>query len=164
MRLQTASHVPEHGQSLVEMTVGMVILLIIVMGILDLGRVYFTYLTLQDAAGEAALFLAVDPCCWIAPDDTDPDVPSDRRCSKPNNAKYRAAYSADASFAAAIYGLGVDGFQANVDNPLVAGSPITVSVHYPYQPLTPLISAIAPSIRLGATASNVVTVPATSCS
>ncbi len=164
MRLQKAAHMAERGQSLVEMTVGMVILLIIVMGILDLGRVYFIYLTLQDAAGEAALYLAVKPCCWTDPDDTNPDVPQQYRCSTPNNAKYRAANSADANFAAAIYGLGNDGFEADVEDPLIAGSPVSVSIHYPYQPLTPLISAIAPTIRLGATASNVVTVPALSCS
>lgn len=151
--MRTRQRSGEAGQSLVEMTVGMVILLIIVMGILDLGRVYFTYLTLQDAAGEAALYLAVDPCCK-----------TDAECSDPNNAKYRAAYSADANFAAAIYGLGNEGFQAQVDDPLNIGTPISVSIYYPYQPLTPLISAIVPSIRLGATASNVVTLPALSCS
>jgi Flp pilus assembly protein TadG len=153
MRPRRDARTAEQGQSLVEMAIGMVVLLIIVMGILDLGRVYFTYLTLQDAAAEAALFLAVDPCCR-----------TEAECSNPNNAKYRAAFSADANFAAAINSLGNDGFSATVGNPLVAGSEIAVTVNFPYQPLTPLVSAIAPSIRLGATASNVVTVPALSCS
>jgi len=47
----------ERGQSLVEMSIGFIILTLIVMGILDLGRVYFLNLALEDAAGEAALYL-----------------------------------------------------------------------------------------------------------
>jgi Flp pilus assembly protein TadG len=160
MNVQHAPRQAERGQSLVEMTVGMVILLIIVMGILDLGRVYFTYLTLQDAAGEAALYLAVDPCCTYPPEGE--GVAGG--CSNPNNAKYRAAYSADQNFADAIWNLGVDGFQAQVDNPQLIGSPISVAVSYPYTPLTPLVSAIVPQIRLTASASNVVTLAALSCS
>jgi len=155
MRLQRGPHRAERGQSLVEMTIGMVILLMIVMGILDLGRVYFTYLTLQDAAGEAALYLAVDPCCAY------PESGA-TGCTDPNNAKYRASYSADPGFAAAVNSPN-GGFEATVADPLLLGSPITVSIYYPYQPITPLISAIAPTIRLGATASNVVTLPAESC-
>lgn len=160
MSLQRGQREAERGQSLVEMTVGMVILLIIVMGILDLGRVYFTYLTLQDAAGEAALYLAVDPCCTYPPEG---EGVSDG-CSNPNNARYRAAYSADQNFANAIWNLGNDGFEATVNDPLVIGSPISVAVSYPYRPLTPLISAIVSDIRLRASASNVVTLAALSCS
>jgi Flp pilus assembly protein TadG len=151
MKPEQTRHKAERGQSLVEMTVGLVILLIIVMGILDLGRIYFTYITLQDAAAEAALYLAVDPCCKTADN-----------CTSPNNAEYRAVYSADPGFAAAISSLGDDGFSAQVDNPMAVGTGISVSVSYPYQPLTPLISAIAPTIRLMATASNSVAVPAVS--
>ncbi len=162
MRFPQAAREVEQGQSLVEMTVGMVILLIIVMGILDLGRLYFTYLTLQDAAGEAALFLAVEPCCRYDPS-VDP-LGMGTGCTDPNNAHFRAANSADPGFRANIMSLGLNGFNAQVADPYNTGSAISVAVHYDFEPLTPVISAIAPTIRLGATASNVVALPALSCS
>lgn len=138
----------ERGQSLVEMTIGIVILTMIVMGILDIGRVYFLYLALEDAAGEAALYLSINPSC-----------PTANECPNPRNALYRAKHSGsgyinwstvnDADlFAVAWTGGGTP----------AQGDAFTVSLHYPYQVLTPVISAItggAP-IQLTANASSIV--------
>lgn len=57
----------EKGQSLLEMALSMVILLILLAGIVDLGRVFFTYIALRDAAQEGAAFAAICP--------PDPDFP-----------------------------------------------------------------------------------------
>lgn len=46
----------ERGQALVEMSVSMTARLILVVGIADLGRAFFTYITLRDAAQEGALY------------------------------------------------------------------------------------------------------------
>jgi len=43
----------EKGQSLVEFAFGLVILMILISGIVDLGRAFFTYMALNDAAQEA---------------------------------------------------------------------------------------------------------------
>lgn len=49
------------GQSLVEFGIGITILLILLSGILDLGRAYFTLLALQDAAAEGAVYGSTTP-------------------------------------------------------------------------------------------------------
>ncbi len=49
------SHRLERGQSMVEMALGFVLLLIVLSGLLDVGRAFYIYVALEDAAGEAAL-------------------------------------------------------------------------------------------------------------
>ena len=44
----------EKGQSMVELAVSVVVLLILLAGVVDLGRLAFYYITLRDAAQEAA--------------------------------------------------------------------------------------------------------------
>ncbi len=51
----------ERGQSLVELALGLLVLIILVMGIIDLGRVLFYYTTLRDAAQEGAVYGAINP-------------------------------------------------------------------------------------------------------
>lgn len=51
----------ERGQSLVEMAFGLVILLLLVGGIVDLGRAFFSTMTLRDAVQEGALYGSIDP-------------------------------------------------------------------------------------------------------
>lgn len=49
----------QKGQSLVELAVSMVILLILIAGIFDVGRAIFTYLSMRDAAQEGASYAAI---------------------------------------------------------------------------------------------------------
>ena len=51
----------EKGQSLVELAVSLVILLLLVGGIVDLGRAFFTTMSLRDAVQEGALYGSIDP-------------------------------------------------------------------------------------------------------
>lgn len=51
----------EKGQSMVELAVAVVVLLILVSGVVDLGRVAFHYITMRDAAQEAASYASVFP-------------------------------------------------------------------------------------------------------
>jgi len=46
----------ERGQGLLEFAVSLIILLLIVAGIIDLGRAFFTYMALRDAAQEGAVY------------------------------------------------------------------------------------------------------------
>ncbi len=46
----------EKGQSLVELTGALVVLLLLLSGIVDLGRAFFTLLSMQDAAEEGVVF------------------------------------------------------------------------------------------------------------
>jgi Flp pilus assembly protein TadG len=56
----------QRGQSLVEMAVAMVVLLILLGGIVDLGRAFFTYMALRDAVQEGALYGSINPTDTIA--------------------------------------------------------------------------------------------------
>jgi hypothetical protein len=51
----------EHGESLVEFSIGITFLLILLAGILDFGRAYFSYIALQDAAQEGASYASIAP-------------------------------------------------------------------------------------------------------
>jgi Flp pilus assembly protein TadG len=109
----------ERGQSLVEVALTLPLLLLIVMGILDLGRAYLTYITLSDAAAEGAAYAAIYPA------DT-------------AQAIARAAYSSDGLVVLSPDMVSVDW------NGTGAGNPITVTVEYEYQLLTPFISELVP--------------------
>ena len=49
----------EQGQSLIELAMSLVLLLILIAGLVDLGRAFFTYIALRDAAQEGASYAAV---------------------------------------------------------------------------------------------------------
>ncbi len=55
----------EKGQSLVELAVGLIILLVLVGGIVDLGRLLFFYIGLRDAAQEGAVIGQLNPRDWL---------------------------------------------------------------------------------------------------
>jgi hypothetical protein len=80
----------QKGQSLVEMAISMVLLTMILSAVIDLGRLWFTYLALEDAVGEAALFMSVFPYC-VKADSPDPTRPLEvDPCADPDNAEWRA--------------------------------------------------------------------------
>ncbi|NOY99749.1 MAG: pilus assembly protein [Chloroflexi bacterium] len=54
-------HRKERGQSLVEFTVAITFMLILLAGVIDLGRALFTYTALRDAAQEGAVYGSVYP-------------------------------------------------------------------------------------------------------
>jgi hypothetical protein len=51
----------QRGQSLTEMAITLTILLTLLAGVLDIGRAYFTFLALRDAAAEGAAYGSFDP-------------------------------------------------------------------------------------------------------
>src|SRR6266478_5684426 len=111
----------QKGQSFVEFSLGLVFLLLIVSGLLDLGRLYFTHVALEDAVGEAALYLSLNPHC---------KDPSDGlECANPNNAKYRLTNAAS--------GQGIDWSKATyvwgVPQPYGVGETVKVTINYSYQ-------------------------------
>jgi hypothetical protein len=137
----------EKGQSLVEFSLSLVLLLLLLSGLLDLGRVYFTFVALEDAAGEAALYLSLNPQCVHATD-VDGVV-----CADPNNADYRARNSG---------GDEVDWTKANINFEMPefygVGEPIKVSVDYSFALLTPIIPKIVGlnPIKISTSASQII--------
>jgi len=61
MTFQPQTKRNEKGQSLVELGVGLLILLTLLAGIIDLGRMLFFYISLRDAAQEGAVFGQINP-------------------------------------------------------------------------------------------------------
>jgi hypothetical protein len=51
----------ERGQSLTEMAMSLVILMLLVGGIVDLGRAFFTFMALRDSVQEGALYGSINP-------------------------------------------------------------------------------------------------------
>src|SRR4030042_6437461 len=58
----------ERGQSLTERALGIIIIMVLLAGTIDFGRLYFTYLSLQSAAGEGAAYGSIDPYDWTGID------------------------------------------------------------------------------------------------
>ena len=139
----------EKGQSLVEFSLGLVVLLLVICGLLDLGRVYFTFVALEDGAGEAALYLSLHPNCQTEAS----DGPGPGPCDNPNNAEFRAKNSG---------GYEVDWNNATItfDVPTTygVGEPVKVTVDYNYKLLTPIIPRIAGMnpIKITASASQII--------
>lgn len=61
MRPQKKDHQSQSGQALVEFAMGLFFLLLLISGIVDLGRAIFTYMDLREAAQEGAAYATVNP-------------------------------------------------------------------------------------------------------
>jgi Flp pilus assembly protein TadG len=101
------------GQSLLELAIVLPVLLLILLGILDLGRAWLSLVALSDAAGEGAAYAAIYP-------------------SRTEQIQARAAGSTTALVT-------LEPSMVSVTAPnLSPGESITVTIRYPYQLLTPL--------------------------
>ena len=131
----------EKGQSLVEFSVMAIVLLMLVQGVLDLGRAYFTFLALKDAAADGAYFGAAYPRC-IDGAGGDARDNSLGGCVNPNNIDYRVRKSAPSGGLVDWTNATVTTTYADPTN-YAPGSLVTVTVRSQYRLLTPLIGAIA---------------------
>jgi hypothetical protein len=121
----------EKGQSLVEVAMLLPLLLIMLAGILDLGRAYMTLVAIKDAAAEGASYAALHPTAT-------------------SRIVERAADSSNA-----LVQLDTDQVSVQYSHPPTPGRPITVTVSYDYQVLTPILNAIVPEGTLTLTVRDV---------
>lgn len=135
----------ERGQSLVEIALSFPLLLLILSGLLDIGRVYYTYIAIEDAAAEGALYLALNPRCPY-------QIVAIPDCTDPNNAIFRTQNAnlqqldlqpehIDTFVPAGNYGI---------------GDIVRVRIRYPFRFVTPGITAITRQITLSVTATNLI--------
>jgi Flp pilus assembly protein TadG len=125
----------EKGQSLLELALILPVLLIILAGVLDLGRLYYAYVAVTDAAAEGAAYAALHP-------------EEDKR-----DEVYKRVQEASQGL------VQIDPSLVEVDCPAVAsGAPITVTVSYSFTVATPVINAIVPNgvLRLRAVANEAI--------
>ena len=112
----------EKGQSLLEFALILPVLLIVLAGVLDLGRIYYSYVAITDAAAEGATYAAMYPQV------------SDR------DEVFQRAQEASRGL------VQIDNSMVEVDCPSVAsGAPVTVTVSYSFTVATPLINVIVPN-------------------
>ena len=137
----------ERGQSLVEFAISLPVLILILSGLMDLGRAYYTYVALEEAVAEAALYLAISPDC---PDDTSGAAV----CANPNNAIYRAINAGNDEFDPALTEWNIPYTPAKQvagwEDPFIQsgcssiGCNVLVQVEYPFELLTPGMQAFLP--------------------
>ena len=144
----------ERGQALVETALALLILIIILMGVLDLGRVYFTYLAMQDAVGEGAAYGLIHPT-WQYPagaPDNPHAWPYDNENPDPNNIKFRAQNESPSAL------LDWAETRVIVDAPFASpGNPLTVTMEFDYDLITPIMQAVfGDQITVRATAIQIV--------
>jgi Flp pilus assembly protein TadG len=121
----------EAGQSLVEFAASLVALMLVLSGVLDIGRAFFTFVAIENGAGEGAIFAAYHPT-WITEDDVPPGVPD----SEFQNVTYRASHESPAGvvdWARATVEVDYDGGVATV------GEAVTVTISYSYTVMTPFL-------------------------
>ncbi len=80
LRIRNRHRDRSRGQSLLEFALVVPILLLIFAGAADLGRIFYTYVSIENAAKEGALYGARYPLCDSA----------STLCPNPSNAEYRA--------------------------------------------------------------------------
>jgi hypothetical protein len=129
----------ERGQSLIEMTAGFLFLAVLVSGLLDLGRLYFIYIALEDSVGEGAIYLSINPRCPRA----------GGSCTATGNAEWRVLNAAGDPGSDGLLDWDLitdldffpqeDGNGIFVRNPGV-GETVTVEVEYRYTLITPMLS------------------------
>lgn len=107
----------EKGQSLVEVAILFPLLLLLLMGVMDLGRAYYALVALNDAAEEGAMYASIDP-------------------GNLGEIQNRAVHASS----------GLITFEANRVNRVpssgfAAGAPITVTVTYDLDIYTPIMQS-----------------------
>jgi Flp pilus assembly protein TadG len=144
----------ERGQGLLEFSLITVFLTILLMGVLDLARAYYSYLALKDAAEEGAYYGSAFPQCVNSRGINNDSIAG---CSDPNNLPYRVRHAAPLG---GLISLNDPSTQVTVDLPcgstlpcnMQSGQVLTVTVQYPYQVLTPFVGTIVNSQILTLTA------------
>ena len=127
----------ERGQSLVEFALMFVVLSLILMGILDVGRLYYAFVGLQDAVGEGAQYATMNLTTAACADNTG------SACADPNNVVWRTKH---ANPAGAI-NPDLVSVQVAIGTPdmISHATPVTVTATYSHTLLTPMIQTIVGS-------------------
>lgn len=128
----------EEGQSIVEFALLLPILLIILLGLLDLGRVWHALVTVNDCAGEGALYAA------MRPNDLD-------------GIRSRAA-----SASSGLVQVNPESVEVELPSPLTPGAPVTVTVPYTMTFVNPFLGALVPDGQIvlrGVAVEAVITTP-----
>ena len=130
----------EKGQSLVEVAIAFPVLLMILAGVLDLGRAYMTLVALSDAAAEGAAYAAIHPPV------ADDYESADDRVLDGTSSLGQLIWQSNSTLSNTTEDMVtitvVCGGGACAD--AAAGAPVTVGIDYEYELLTPLLNGLGP--------------------
>ncbi len=136
LKSRRSFHRSERGQSMVEMALMMTILLVVLSAVLDLGRGFFSFIAIQNAAAEGALYAAINPRCRSG---------SVTGCTDPNNVIFRARHESPEGLVdkeRMAIDVSCDDGAACGSSALIEGRPITVTVVYRFQLLGPFSGVV----------------------
>jgi Flp pilus assembly protein TadG len=127
----------EEGAALVEFAIVSVALLTLVFGVIDLGRAYFTWQSVKNAAREGAAYAERNPLA---------QKPSGTTCPDPDNIQYRARTEEgkpNTHYSVKVTPAIAGGCASPSDNQAIKpGDTVTVRVSTSFTMLTPFVSAI----------------------
>lgn len=126
----------ERGQSIVEFAIVLPLVLIVLLGLLDLGRVYYTLVALEDMASEGATYAAIHPDAGH----------EDEVCA-------RAAYG---SIGTGMVTVSPTAVRVEYPSEIAPGASITVTVPYSFTFVTPFVGGMVENgmIELRGTATS----------
>ena len=124
------------------MALMLTLLLVLLSGVIDLGRGFFVYIAIQNSAAEGALFAAMSPTCAHNGDPTFRGVV----CTDPNNVDYRAKHESSDGLVdpnrmtvSVLYSNGTNQYSAaNISE----GNPITVTIGYSFTLIGPFSNMV----------------------
>jgi Flp pilus assembly protein TadG len=138
-----SNHPSERGQSMAELAISLTFLLLLLAGAVDLGRAFFTYISLRDAAQEGALYGSIAPL--------DTAQITDRICQSSN---YMAELCSDE----------IVDIEINLNGAACINNPIQVVVRYPNFPIVvPFSNVFLGNRNLTLTASTTDTILTPRC-
>ena len=150
-------HPNENGQSLVELAMMLLFLLILLAGVVDLGRAFFTYIALRDAAQEGAAYASI-----ARTNKTD-----DMKCNEIVLRTQSTSNTQIVDLEDTTVSVYLDGALCDVSTPnskACYGRAVEVVVHYAgFQITTPLLGTFIGSQTVPITASIIDTVLTPSC-
>ena len=138
--------VGDRGAAMVEFALTFLLLATIVFGAIDLGRAFFTWNQVKNAAREGAAYAERDP--WS-------QAPSGSSCPNPANIRYRAQHEngsarPELTVSTKRNGVAYSGCQTPASFPIAPGDTIAVRVSTPFNPLSPLGGLIFGNPVIGA--------------
>jgi hypothetical protein len=124
------------GQSLVEFALVLPIMLLLLAGAIDLGRLFYSYVAVENAAKEGALFGARSPLC---------DDNLNVNCGDPNNVVWHVrneATNIGSQLSTTVACRTPAGVLVSPINDCLDGYSYQVAVSYPFRLITPILGSI----------------------
>lgn len=124
------------GQSIVEFALVVPIMMMLLAGAIDLGRVFYAYIAVENAAKEGAFFGSRSPLC---------DEQGLQVCADPNNVVWHVeneATNIGGQFETTVACRKPGGALVQLINDCLDGDTYQVTVTYPFQLITPILGGI----------------------